>query len=134
VSAVWEQSSAPVDPPGTILQHLYLTERISRISPGRFVDVGVGAGHISDVLLSLGWSGAGYDLSAEALEHARRRTARFLADGRFSLHNLDWLENDIAGPVDLVISSMVLEHLDEEAIDRYSAEPVRYSALRVARS
>jgi SAM-dependent methyltransferase len=113
---------APVDPPGTILQHLYLKERVSELAPGRFVDVGVGAGHLSDVLLSLGWSGTGYDLSGDALAQARHRTVGSIAQGRFELRQADWIADPAAALVDLVVSSMVLEHLEEETIDRYFAK------------
>ena len=126
-AARWGKGATP-DPPGTILTHLYLRERLKRAAPGRFVDVGVGSGHIADLLLSLGWSGAGYDLSASALERARRRNADAAADGRFSLHHGDWLDAEPDGtsePVDLVITSMVLEHLDESAIDRFFARAER---------
>jgi SAM-dependent methyltransferase len=120
--AVRRRAGATPDPPGTILTHLYLRERLDGAAPGRFVDVGVGAGHISDLLLSLGWSGAGYDLSTGALERAQQRNAAAAAQGRFSLHQGDWLDAEsveTGEPVDLVITSMVLEHLDEPAIDRF---------------
>ncbi|WP_347900740.1 hypothetical protein [Pseudomonas purpurea] len=41
-------------PPGTILQLMYLKERISGLEPGRFFEMGAGAGHMSHLLLSLG--------------------------------------------------------------------------------
>ena len=59
--------SRPVLPPGTLLQHMYLRERLRTRPPGTFVEVGVGSGHLSRLLLDLGWRGIGYDLSAEAL-------------------------------------------------------------------
>ena len=106
-------------PPGTILQHMYLTERLRALPVGRFVEVGVGNGHLSALLLDLGWQGAGYDLSEEALVRARERLAPALAAGRLHLHHGDWLQAAEAEPVDLVISSMVLEHLPEAAEARY---------------
>jgi SAM-dependent methyltransferase len=123
-SAVGRPAVVAPDPPGTILTHLYLRERLTGAPPGRFVDFGVGSGHISDLLLSIGWSGAGYDLSAAALERAQQRNAAAAAQGRFTLHHSDWLDAESVGtgdPLDLVVTSMVLEHLDEPAIDRFFA-------------
>jgi hypothetical protein len=59
--------AGPALPPGTILQHRYLKERLSRLRPGRFVEVGCGKGFTSRVLLDAGWTGIGYDLNPDSL-------------------------------------------------------------------
>lgn len=112
---------AAVHPPGTLLQHLYLAERISGLSPGRFVEVGVGNGHASGVLLSRGWTGTGYDLNADAVESALATNAGFVSSGRFTALHQDWLAEQTSREerVDLVLSSMVLEHLDDAEVSRY---------------
>ncbi|MDB5097069.1 MAG: conserved hypothetical methyltransferase [Cyanobacteria bacterium RYN_339] len=110
---------AKVLPPGTILQHLYLAERLRTRPPGRFVEIGVGEGHLARRLLSLGWQGDGYDLSAESLARAGANLADEVATGKLRLHHANWLTATEAQPVDLVISCMVLEHLDEQAEARY---------------
>lgn len=115
-----------VYPPGTILQHLYLKERIAAWSPGTFAEVGVGTGHVSNILLSLGWSGTGYDLNAAALEHASSLNRAFIESGRFAVRNGDWLANgNEPESVDLVVSSMVLEHLDEGQVTDYFEHAAR---------
>jgi SAM-dependent methyltransferase len=111
--------SSVVHPPGTVLQHLYLKERVASLTPGSFVEVGAGAGHISNVLLSLGWSGTGYDLNAAALARASAVNRAFVDAGRYAVRNEDWLTADDHERVDLVISSMVLEHLDDEQVAQY---------------
>ncbi len=109
-----------VHPPGTILQHMYIEERLARLRPGHFLEVGVGNGHISQLLLARGWSGVGYDLSDSALARAAEMNDASVARGRLVLHNEDWLQSEgPPSPVDLVISSMVLEHLDDHAVKRY---------------
>lgn len=115
-----------VHPPGTILQHLYLKERSAAWTPGTFVEVGVGSGHVSNVLLSLGWSGTGYDLNAAALERASSLNRVFIESGRFAVRNADWLAS-VHEPesVDLVVSSMVLEHLDEGQVAHYFEHAAR---------
>ena len=110
---------AVVHPPGTILQHLYIRERLTGRTPGTFIEVGVGGGHLSQLLLSQGWTGTGYDLSASSLVRASKLNSAFIASGRFTVRNEDWLSGNEVNKVDLVASSMVLEHLDDEAIARY---------------
>jgi SAM-dependent methyltransferase len=108
-----------VHPPGTILQHLYVKERLIGIPSGTFVEVGVGSGHLSYLLLCGGWSGTGYDLSASSLARTSELTASFIASGRFAVCHADWLLEAEVASVDLVVSSMVLEHLDDDGVRRY---------------
>ena len=44
-------------PPGTILQLIYLRERLENIKSGRFLEIGPGSGEICGLLLELGWRG-----------------------------------------------------------------------------
>jgi len=44
--------------PGTILQLMYLKERLVDVAPGRFIEVGPGTGEISNLLLKFGWGGS----------------------------------------------------------------------------
>jgi SAM-dependent methyltransferase len=119
VAACW---SSLIRPPGTILQHMYLTERLRRLRPGRFVEVGVGQGWLSKLLLDRGWRGVGFELNPTAIAKAANLTGEAIAAGRFTLRNEDWLEAAPIGDVDLVISAMVLEHLDDAAERRYFAK------------
>ena len=108
-------------PPGTILQRMYLRERLRGRAPGRFVEVGVGHGALSRLLLDLGWTGVGFDLNPTALEKARCLTADAIAAGRYALREGDWLGAPVGSPADLVLSSMVLEHFSEADETRYFA-------------
>jgi SAM-dependent methyltransferase len=105
-------------PPGTILQLRYVRERLARLRPGRFIEVGTGAGELSAVLLDAGWSGVGYE-PGPAAERARRRNARAIAGGRYELRTADWLTAAPDEPSDVVISSMVIEHLNDDDEARY---------------
>lgn len=106
-------------PPGTILQHLYFRERIRRRPPGRFVEIGVGRGHLSRLLLRLGWDGIGFDVSADAVHAAAATNAQAIGAGRYDLRHDDWLRSDEEFAAQLVVSSMVLEHLDDADEARY---------------
>ncbi|PNG40353.1 hypothetical protein A1354_14090 [Pseudomonas asplenii] len=100
-------------PPGSILQLMYLKERLSGLKPGKFIEIGAGAGHVSHLLLSLGWHGRAYDLSTTTAETLRRRFADQIAGGSYDVVVGDWLTSPTE-PCDLVISCMVMEHFDDE--------------------
>ena len=99
--------------PGTILQRMYLKERLKTIKPGTFIEVGTGDGSLSHLLCSYGWHGIGYDLNNSSLEKARKRNQQYIDAKQYDTRNEDWLHTRTMQPVDLVISSMVIEHLDE---------------------
>lgn len=104
-------------PPGTILQRMYLRRRLARLRPGRFIEVGAGEGHLSALLLSAGWCGAGIEEDVASAARARQVNRRAIEQGRYEVVNASWLEpaKDARLPkdVDLIVSCMVLEHLDE---------------------
>jgi SAM-dependent methyltransferase len=106
-------------PPGTILQQMYLKERVAKRPRGRFVEVGAGQGIVSKTLLDLGWSGSAYDLNGEALAVASEVNRPAVTEGRYRVVQGDWLEAPAEGPSDLVVSCMVLEHLDDAKEARY---------------
>ena len=97
---------------------MYLRERLRTRPPGSFVEVGVGTGALSNVLLELGWRGVGYDVSVDAAAAAQQMNREHIARGSYEVRNEDWLEAEVSTAVDLVISSMVIEHLpsDKEAL------------------
>ncbi|MGZ3592472.1 MAG: class I SAM-dependent methyltransferase [Syntrophales bacterium] len=103
-------------PPGTLLQLMYLRERIRQIPSGQFIEIGPGSGDITRLLLDHGWSGCSYDLEARTIASLKERFAKEIAEHRFMLINDDYLS--VLPPnekVDLVISCMVMEHLEDDA-------------------
>jgi hypothetical protein len=106
-------------PPGTILQRIYVRRRLRELPPGRFVHVGTGEASLSRILLDLGWTGSGWDLNRDALELARAITEPYIESRRYELREGDWLTAEPDRPADLVVSEMLLEHLDEDAERRY---------------
>ena len=104
-------------PPGTILQQLYLRERLARLKRGMFIEIGPGEGYLSALLLGAGWRGVGIEPDEVSAERARALNREAVADGRYDLLHDDWLHpahpERMPTNVDLILSCMVLEHLDD---------------------
>jgi SAM-dependent methyltransferase len=98
---------------------MYVRERLGARSPGRFVEVGVGGGELSRVLLDLGWKGVGYDISYDAVAAAGKLNSAAIAQRRYEIRHADWLTAEPCARVELVISAMVIEHLASEDEARY---------------
>jgi SAM-dependent methyltransferase len=121
--------------PGTILQRMYVKERLKKRRPGTFIEVGVGQGLLSSALLDLGWTGFGLEVDAAAANTARLNNASAIETGRYSVLEADWigassLDASIPAGVDLIISSMVLEHLNDEGEQEYFARCAKHLTPR----
>jgi SAM-dependent methyltransferase len=103
------------EPPGTVLQMLYVRERLAAVPPGDFIEVGTGTGRLARVLLAAGWSGIGYELGEGAARLARQRTIGY----PFEVRVADWLAAPPDEPADLIASCMVIEHLPDEQEAQY---------------
>lgn len=106
-------------PPGTILQQMYFKERLRQVPRGSFVEVGAGQGILSNTLLGLGWKGSAYELNPESVAIAAELNSAALSAGRFRLCEGDWLEAEQVEKLDLIVSCMVLEHLNDVDERRY---------------
>jgi cyclopropane fatty-acyl-phospholipid synthase-like methyltransferase len=103
-------------PPGTILQLMYLRERLGKVTPGHFLEIGPGNGEISNLLLKLGWTGISYDLEPKTVRRLSVRFEQEIKEGQYEARNEDYLalRNESVGKYDLIISCMVMEHLNGE--------------------
>lgn len=103
-------------PPGTILQLMYLMERLRDIEPGRFIEIGPGSGEVTSLLLKLGWGGVSYDLEPRTVELLKNRFSLPILEGRYTVKNEDFFSIDTysQGGVNLIISCMVMEHLSDD--------------------
>lgn len=97
---------------------MYLRERIAGLPSGRFVEVGPGSGEITCLFLQRGCSGQSFDLDAGAVSNLSQRCASEIEQNRFIAVNSDFLATPAPTAterVDMVISCMVMEHMDKAA-------------------
>ncbi len=102
-------------PPGTLLQLMYLRERLSSIKAGKFIEIGPGSGEITKILLDLGWHGFSYDLDKTTIDKLKIRFAREINEDMYEAISGNFIASLEHQKIDLVISCMVMEHLSESA-------------------
>lgn len=106
-------------PPGNILQNLYLKERLSKQKWNNFLEIGSGNGYISNVLLRKGLSGVGCDLNKSACENNKSLNQKYVSKNKYKVYNQNFLDLDTSQKYDLIISSMVIEHLKEGELTKF---------------
>lgn len=85
----------------------------------RFIDVGCGNGHLSKIMLERGFVGEGIDLNTAVCEENRRLNAQYLGASGYRVVNTDFMKENSLEPADIVMSSMVMEHFSDEALDAF---------------
>ncbi|MDB4793612.1 class I SAM-dependent methyltransferase [Methylacidiphilales bacterium] len=101
-------------PPGTLLQLMYLQDRLKQLSPGRFIEIGPGSGETTNLLLKLGWTGYAFDLEAKTIQALGERFHDAEIARRLVPIHANFLTSPPPEKVDLVISCMVMEHMEDE--------------------
>ena len=107
--------------PGSILQRMYLKSRLRKLKlkDGRFLEIGAGTGYISRILLKKGLKGIGLDLNIDSCEVNREINKDYISQGSYEVSNANFFELEEDDKFDLIISSMVIEHLDENQVQSY---------------
>jgi SAM-dependent methyltransferase len=99
-------------PPGTILQYLYIRERLKKRRSGqRFLDIGSGNGMLSSLLLNMGFQGLAVDLNQGACENNRKANQSYIDKGKFNVVHGNLLELADTEKFDVILACMVIEHL-----------------------
>lgn len=121
-------------PPGTQLQLMYVKERLKTSRPGHFIEIGPGNGDITRLLLDLGWTGHSMDLEPTTVQKLQSRYAVEIAAGKYQATVGDFVATPPSGLADLVVSCMVMEHLDnnqESAFMQRSTEWLKPQGLMI---
>jgi len=104
-----------IDPPGSWCQYESVMELVAATGAKTFLEVGCGAGGLSQRLCRRGLRGIGVDLSEAAIREAEANMADPIRAGRFRLFHGD---ARALGPdttaVDIGISMMVMEHVEDD--------------------
>lgn len=101
-------------PPGTILQFVFVRNRLRKILQKKqtFIEVGSGNGYLSNLLLKQDFQGFGVDLNQYACDNNNELNKSFIIKKKYSVHKGDF--NDIQTMnFDFLISSMVIEHIND---------------------
>jgi len=105
--------------PGSILQRMYLKKRINKSRYKTFCDIGSGNGYVSNILLKMGMKGCGFDLNESACRNNEFKNLEFIKSGRYFVKAANFFNESIENKFDIIISSMVIEHLSDEEINTY---------------
>lgn len=103
-----------IDPPGTFCTQEALRDALKERRGQTFLDVGCGGGDLSKLLCDAGLSGVGFDFSERAIEIARTAMAPYIEKGQYRLQLGDVHELPPDFKVDLAISYMVMEHVEDD--------------------
>lgn len=109
--------------PGTILQFMFIQERLQKhfSSNSKFIEVGSGNGDLSKLLLNIGFEGTGVDLNQSACTNNENLNKLYISTGKYKVFNNDFSEFELAD-FDFLISSMVIEHIDSENLKLFIAK------------
>lgn len=107
--------------PGSILQRMYLKQRLKalNLSGKRFLEVGAGTGYQSRILLEFGMKGKGLDLNDASCAANAEMNAEFILQKSYSVENTNFFELPETEKYDVIISCMVIEHLSDADVSRY---------------
>jgi len=112
--------------PGSILQRMYLKNRLRRGRYKTFCEIGSGNGYVASILLENGMIGKGFDLNKDACKNNTTKNKSFIEDGIYSVKNGNFFNEPIDEKFDIIISSMVIEHLNENEVRSYFENCKKY--------
>lgn len=104
-----------LDAPGTWCLKKSFSEMISPIENiASFIEIGPGAGKLSETLCSQGLSGIGVEFSKAAIEKLSINMKEYLKSGQYSIVEADFIKTTLNIQADLVFSINVMEHIEND--------------------
>lgn len=104
-----------IDPPGTWCHNEAVFEMIKMSGARTFLEVGCGAADLSHKLCEMGLTGVGLDFSPLAIQQAKVKMRKFIAEGRYRLLESDVSEYEAnSAQFDIALSMMVMEHVEDD--------------------
>jgi hypothetical protein len=113
-------------PPGTILQLTFLQKRLLKLNLNSFIEVGPGSGNVTKLMLDFGMSGTVFEISPESILILEKRFQKEILEKRLMINSSSFLDFVEDTKVDLLISSMVLEHLSPVEEQRFVMQSEKY--------
>lgn len=106
--------------PGTILQFMFIKNRLNKIfdKSKHFIEVGSGNGYLSNLLLESVFTGVGVDLNQSACVNNIMINRKYIDAEKYQVINDDF-NNIKEGSFDFLISSMVIEHIDDISLKKF---------------
>ncbi|MBA3828692.1 MAG: methyltransferase domain-containing protein [Taibaiella sp.] len=96
-----------------------MKERIEKLKPKTFCEIGSGNGYISNLLLGKGMKGKGYDLNESACKNNLELNKKYVLKQDYQIINDNFLIQNNNEKYDYIISCMVIEHLDAFTVNKY---------------
>lgn len=119
--------------PGTILQLMFFRKQIKKFNGKKFLEVGPGSGHLTALLLKKQMSGIVIELSKISSDELSKRFLRPISEGFLDVRNQSFFSMEgLHNKFDLIVSSMVLEHLDsteEKAFIKKSLDTLKANGV-----
>jgi len=109
-------------PPGNILQYIYLKKRLKDLRSNglcSFIEIGCGNGNVSNIFLNMGFMGIGFDLNKSACKNNYIKNEHFISNGKYNVINENFIEFNSDEKYDIIISCMVIEHMDNDLLEQY---------------
>jgi SAM-dependent methyltransferase len=103
-----------IDPPGTFCTQEALRDALKERRGQTFLDVGCGGGDLSKLMCDAGLTGVGLDFSERAIEVATTVMDPYIKKGQYRLQLGDVHDLPADFKVDLAISYMVMEHVEDD--------------------
>lgn len=107
--------------PGSILQRIFIKERLNKLGvKGKFfIDVGSGNGYNSRGLLQMGMTGIGIDLNESACQKNKVLNQIYIQNNQYEVVCGNFFSFTPPKKVDIIFSSMVIEHFPDELVEQY---------------